>query len=486
MEEQRRVPECSNRGGLEETQGRTDCETLSETQALELSARSELELIRFKSGNPKNLFVNYTEVLEHDLYFKGKFSFNTLAGRPMLKGFYWDASQHPLRDYDLSEIRNIMASQYEIDNSKNILQAVNMVAHHDSYNPVERMLAELPPWDGVPRLGELFPRYLGAERSEYVAEVTKIILHGAIQRVRSPGVKFDLCAILADTTQGTGKSTMCRLLALDDSFFTDGLKNFDDLKSSFEIIRGHWVVELGEMLATRRTKDIESIKSYISRTVDVYRTPYGTTAEDLPRQCIFIGTTNRTQFLPDDATGNRRFLPVICDGSKAEKHPLDDVEETKAFIRQCYAEALVIGERDGWTLTIAHRFDKEVEEIREAATPENTNVGLIQAFLDKPAAGDCVCSRMIWDAIYTNESYPSNRTPTRAELQEISEIMNLKVTGWQRHVSVNGKIVKKLFSSYGKQLAWDRIPVPCSVPKSVSNSDTDEFSSVPSTEDIPF
>lgn len=64
--------------------------------------------------------------------------------------------------------------------------------------------------------------------------------------------------------------------------------------------------------------------------------------DDRPRQCLFAGTTNTKQFLPFDRTGARRFLAIEVDSSKAEKHLLDNEEESRAYFDQLWAEAMVI------------------------------------------------------------------------------------------------------------------------------------------------
>lgn len=398
----------------------------------------------------------------------------------MVEGAYWNTKKHPLRDSDISETRYFMSSRYGLDREASVMKAVEMVAEHNKYSPVVQMLEGLPAWDGTERIENLLPRYLGAERSEYTTEVTKIMLQGAIQRAMSPGVKYDVCIILADSIQGTGKSTLCRMLAMDDDYFTDGVNSFSNTKEAFETIRGHWIVELGEMMATRNTKDIEAIKRYLSAKDDVYRTPYDKYSEQIPRQCIFIGTTNRTQFLPDDKSGNRRFLPVLCDGRRAEHHPLEDPEETREYIKQCYAEAMLLGNREGWTLQLDKRFNDIVDAIREESTPEDIYVGLIQRYLDAlDKKTEYVCSKMIWDQVYDRDG--KRGTAPKYELQDISEIMNKKISGWKRTKSAARKTVKRKFEKYGPQLAWQRAdtdPIPTGIPTPTEP--------IPDDDEIPF
>ena len=65
---------------------------------------------------------------------------------------------------------------------------------------------------------------------------------GAVSRAFKPGIKFDyIICVVGD--QGAGKSTFFRLLAVDDDWFTDDLKDLESGKV-YEKLQGHWIIEL--------------------------------------------------------------------------------------------------------------------------------------------------------------------------------------------------------------------------------------------------
>lgn len=454
---------------------------LTEQEAILLSS-SESGPIPFVTNMDgsvsKSSFTNYVLALQRDAYINKRIRFNAFDGRITFTGFYWNARPHPARDSDIANLRYFVDNLYSLNNKGNLLEACMKVAEDRPFHPVREYLDRLR-WDGEPRIRELLPRYLGAERSEYTTAVTKLMLFGAIQRVMNPGCKFDYCVVLADHRQGTGKSTLCRFLALNDEWYTDSVGNINDSKSVFELMRGKWIIELGEMLAVRRSQDVETVKSFISRQSQDYRQPYGTFAENHPRQCIFIGTSNRPEFLPEDKTGNRRFLPVICNGSRAAAHPLDNEKETREFVRQCYAEALTIGREEGFSLVLDAKLSEELLRIQEKATPEDTRIGLIQSFLDNNCEEDYVCSRMIWDSVFKGDS---DRQPHAYELRDISDIMNLSIKGWTKYKSRSGS-EKRKFKFYGSVRAWVRSG---KVADEVADEVAEGFESVPKWENLPF
>ena len=74
---------------------------------------------------------------------------------------------------------------------------------------------------------------------------------------------------------------------------------------------GVWIIEIAE-LDTMSRAEVSAIKAFMSRTHDRFRPPYGKRLVDLPRQCVFAGSINPEGGYLKDATGGRRFWPVLC------------------------------------------------------------------------------------------------------------------------------------------------------------------------------
>lgn len=206
-------------------------------------------------------------------------------------------------------------------------QAIEVVARRNRFHPVREALAQLPSWDGVRRNGDWLSDYLGVKKTEYTQLVGAFFLRAMVKRVMEPGCKFDYCLVL-EGEQGLGKSTVARILAWHWFADTDlDLSNKDALMA----LAGHWVYEISEMGSLMRAEEKKQ-KSFLSRQDDEYRPPYGKRMIKVPRQSVFIGTTNEEEYLKD-ATGGRRFWPVYCSGEF-------NISGLRENIHQMYAEAL--------------------------------------------------------------------------------------------------------------------------------------------------
>ena len=307
-------------------------------------------------------------------------------------------------------------------------------------------------WDGVPRIRSALHHFLGAEESDYNENCLRLFMMGAVKRVFAPGSKYELMLVLTGG-QGAGKSTFLRFLAIRDEWFSDDLKRLDDEKI-YQRLAGHWILEMSEMVATANAKSIEDIKSFLSRNKDTYKFPYDRYAMDHLRQCVFAGTTNRTDFLPMDRSGNRRFLPVQVNSGRAETHILTDEAASRSYINQMWAEIMKDFQVGQECTHLSKEMEQQLFREQETFQQEDTLAGQIYSFMDN-FRGDKLCSKQIY---HEGLNHPYDE-PKQWETREICEIVNTGISkgvirGWQAFVS------SRRFEKYGTQRGWERIQPP--------------------------
>ena len=238
--------------------------------------------------------------------------YDAFADRVMMTGDGYDvlAKRFPCEsrsyiDSTLTAIRwQIHAGQLELGKEL-IHEGVMTLAQNASYNPVVDYLLTRE-WDRVKRIDTWLQDYCFVKDTPYVRGVSWLIFFAAVGRAMEPGIKYDVLVVL-EGPQGVGKSTLVDILG--GPYALEGLAgvNLND-KDVVSRLVGKWIIEIDELEVARKA-DTETLKSFLSRTVDVARPAYGKVTRDYPRRCIFIATTNKHVYLKDE-TGNRRFLPI--------------------------------------------------------------------------------------------------------------------------------------------------------------------------------
>lgn len=317
----------------------------------EPAADVDTDIIRNGKDKPVCNLANVKTVLRSRKEWRDVVAFDQLATKVMLRSPVPDASgrkpnqfrPRPLTDQDVLAATDwFQRNEFPSINKETVGDGMTLIAYERGFDPLQDKLRSVV-WDGVPRVENWLRTYCGAKITDtqpeaYVKAVGRCWLVSAAARALKPGCKADSALVLVGP-QGIGKSTAGRILAYD--WFSDALPPIHS-KDAADHLRGLWIVEFGEM-ATASRADVEDLKSFITRTVERFRPPYGRMEIEYPRRCVFFGTSNRDQFLKDD-TGNRRFWPVEVTSIGTER--------LKADRDQLWAEAVYAfdnGER--WHLT---------------------------------------------------------------------------------------------------------------------------------------
>ncbi len=356
------------------------------------------QLSRDRNGIARSTAPNCLLILKNDSWLKQRFGLDEFAHRLVcLADLPWrtmDVSRF-WTDNDDACLRNYFAQVYGISGKGIIDDALQEVMNLNKFHPVRDYLTHLT-WDGTERAETLFIDYIGAEDTPYVRSVTRKWLTGAVARIMEPGIKFDNAIVLYGR-QGLGKSII--LSKLGKEWFNDSLADVQS-KDALEQIQGSWINELAELAPTYK-KDNEVVKSFLSRTTDRFRAPYGRRTEEYPRQCVFAGSTNNLLFLKD-RTGNRRFWP-ITGGVIDRKHYSWNM--TSGDIDQIWAEAFQLW-ANGESLVLDPEIEKEAIRVQQSHTEGSEITGLIEDYLSKLLPDD-------WNNkdIYDRREYLENYDP---------------------------------------------------------------------------
>ena len=417
-----------------------------------------------RQGKVRQCADNVLHVLENDELLKNQIQFNTFSQTAeWFAPLPWDtdAPSGEWTDREDSELKAYLDTKYDLTKDSAYLDGFNMCLNRHYYHPVQGWLKEVEKkyYDGKEHIRYLLPHYLGAEDTPYNAAALALFMQGAINRVFDPGCKFDYVLVLVGE-QGKGKSMFLQYLAGNSDWY-DG--NFATIEGdrAIEKLRGRWILEMAELLAVKKQKDVEAFKAFVTTEEDGYRAPYERRTKHVKRQCVFAATTNDFQFM-SDRTGNRRYLPIRINVNPVprEQRLESDPEATKEEFKRAWAEAYHTFITEHPKLVMPQDLELETLAQQSMYMQEDPWIGLIQEYLDNHQVR--VCSKLLWDEALGNDGF-QGKTP---DWKHINAIMEMNITGWHQ-LDKRARCGK-----YGIQICYE--------------PDQDEFVEIPEEKQVPF
>lgn len=273
------------------------------------------------NGNVKPTMANILAILRKDAKWRERLGFDTFARTITLDG-------ESISDARVTDLRIDIGIRYGFEPAKmRIWEVLHLLGQERQTSSLRDVLDGLR-WDGTPRLNTWLTCAMQVEDTALYRVFARRWAIGAVARAYEPGCKLDTVLLLVGP-QGTGKSRCARLIA-GDAWFADTELNLKNKDGYLQLGRV-WIYEVAEMTAFTGVT-AERVKAFVTSTDDNYRPPYGRAVVRVPRQTVFIATTNDETPL-GDPTGSRRFWPVAAPG------PLDASWLTKNRL-QLWAEAV--------------------------------------------------------------------------------------------------------------------------------------------------
>ena len=271
-----------------------------------LRAAREIEKAKIKSAELCELAQNIKTIKQ---FYSDRFRLNLLTKEVELDGAI----------FDIDTSRIYFAEEINITITKNdAIDAIAVIAESNKYHPVYDYLEDCHDrlGDDTSILDGLAYKCFGVENPLYEAFLKKTLI-AAVARIYYPLTKFEklipkvakvdhvFCLV---SSQGAKKSTFFEALS-GEAFFTDNLDK--DLAHKDNIMRLHrkWICEIGEIDRVTNSRYEGDLKNFITIKTDIQRFAYLRAQKVCPRQFLFVGTSNREDFLTDP-TGDRRYWIV--------------------------------------------------------------------------------------------------------------------------------------------------------------------------------
>jgi predicted P-loop ATPase len=205
----------------------------------------------------------------------------------------WRLLQHNLKDFGSSK------AKVPIGDVQNLLES-NYV---EEYNPIKEYFQRRKNWDGIDHITNLASHIHTTDQKFWEEQFKKCLVRMIACSVDL--IENRIVMVLVQPDQNKGKSNLIRFLCppeLKEYYKEDPVATNKDSEIS---LTENFMWNMEELEALDR-KEINSLKSFISRNVSKQRRAYARQEETRPRIVNFWGSTNKDQFLTD--IQNTRWL----------------------------------------------------------------------------------------------------------------------------------------------------------------------------------
>ncbi len=370
-----------------------------------------------------SLFADYVEKQGYSI------RYNQITHNFEFFGFDKGESAEHLAENVPTILRDELKKLYTYVSRLDIVDYITQYATRHKYNPVLELI-QATKWDGIDRVGQIYEIFkIPADTEEglysriYIQKWLMQGICGLFNDIENP---FSLDIILIfQGKQGIGKTRFFEMLALKSAYFGEGICLDPRDKDSIIQATSKWISELGELGSTMR-KDMDSVKAFLTKSTDEYRTPYGRASLHYPRMTSFVGTVNDSKFLIDE-TGNRRFVTIPL----APDLVIDYETQIKPFnALQLWAQVLTVVEEQckltGRTKASCFRLTEHEKQVLEKRNAEFT----------KPLKGEMEVLDILEEQQMPEKGYTC--TTKEMTVLQFIQLHNLKYDA-----NVIGKVLKK-------------------------------------------
>lgn len=281
------------------------------TQTLEFKAAAE-RLIRRITSSPYDVDGTGILTIENlEAYMKAKgycIYYDDISRRFIYEGFKGESILH-IEENAPTIIYNELQLELKKCSVNKIDMLLRTIATRTRVNPILDMIQNAV-WDGTDRLEQVYQMF-GIDQTDTMSRTLfkKWCMQAIAALYNKDKNPFSLDIVLVfQGAQGIAKTRFFEHLAMNPMYFGEGYTIDTRNKDSIIEATCNWIVELGEIGSTMR-KDMDSLKAFLTKSMDEYRQPFGKKSLKYPRRTVFVGTVNDEKYLIDE-TGNRRFATI--------------------------------------------------------------------------------------------------------------------------------------------------------------------------------